>query len=154
MKRLNAAIAVATAVGAGLAGCSSAASATGQARPHLAVSSAYVPQPPMADMAAGYFTITNTGHASDRLTGVTSDIAADTSMHITTATGQMRQVSSLPIPAGGSLVLRTGADHLMLMALTHRPLVGEVVTFVLHFAASAPITVRAPVEPATYRPGG
>jgi periplasmic copper chaperone A len=62
----------------------------------------------------------------------------------------MRQAPSFPVPAGGSLVFRTGANHLMLMGLKRKPMVGDIVTFVLHFATSAPITVRVPVRSATY----
>jgi copper(I)-binding protein len=64
----------------------------------------------------------------------------------------MSGVGDLPIPAGGTLRLRVGGDHLMLMGLAHKPLAGQHASFVLHFARSAPITVRVPVEPATYQP--
>ena len=150
MKPLTAVVVGVAVTVAALTGCSPT---TAEARPQLRVSGAYVPQPPMGDMAAGYFTITNTGRAADKLTSVTSDIATDVSMHTTTAAGQMRQVPSFPVPAGGSLVFRTGANHLMLMGLKRKPMVGDIVTFVLHFATSAPITVRAPVRSATYQPG-
>jgi copper(I)-binding protein len=135
---------------AALTGCSSAAAA----KPELKVSGAYLPQPPMADMAAGYFTITNTGNAADKLTGVASDIASDVSMHTTTASDQMESVKAFTIPAGGKLILSTGGNHLMLMGLKHKPMAGETVTFHLHFATSTTITVQAPVEPATYQPTG
>jgi periplasmic copper chaperone A len=152
VKRL--AVAASALVLAGLAtGCAGPSSQADEATPHLRVSGAYVPQPPLADMAAGYLTVTNSGRAADRLTGVTSDLSANVSMHTTTASGQMQPVVSLTIPAGGRLVLHTGADHLMLMKLQHKPVVGDTVTFTLRFATSPPITVRAPVKPATYQPG-
>ncbi len=133
-------------------GCSASATASAPAGPVLKVTGAYVPQPPLADMAAGYFTITNTGRAPDKLTSVTSDFASDIELNTTTAAGQMQAVTSLSIPAGGSLVLHTGGNHLMLMGLTRKPVVGDSVAFELHFATSAPITVKAPVEPMTYQP--
>jgi copper(I)-binding protein len=74
-------------------------------------------------------------------------------LNTTTSAGEMKQVTSLAIPAGGTLRLHTGGDHLMLMNLHARPKVGQTVTFRLRFATSAPITVRARVEPATYQPG-
>lgn len=123
-----------------------------QGGPRLSVSGAYVPEPPLADMAAGYLTIANAGATSDRLTSVTSDIAADVTMHRSTAGGAMKQETALPVPAGGSLTLRSGGPHLMLMDLRRKPRTGDTVTFVLRFAASAPTTVKAPVKPATYRP--
>jgi periplasmic copper chaperone A len=139
---------------AALTGCSSSSTAAPQhgGRPKLTVDGAYVPQPPLADMAAGYLTITNSGSEPDRLTGVSSDIASDVSLNTTTASDQMQPATSLTIPADGELVLKSGGNHLMLMGLKKKPVVGDEVTFRLRFATSAPITVHAPVEPATYQP--
>ncbi|GAA4240306.1 copper chaperone PCu(A)C [Actinomadura meridiana] len=125
---------------------------TGTVLPRLAVTGAYVPEPPMADMAAGYLTVVNTGRGADTLTAVTSDIATDVSLHTTTAKGAMSPVVAMTVPAHGRLVLRTGGNHLMLMGLKRKPRTGDTVTFVLRFTTSAPVTVRAPVRPAGYRP--
>lgn len=122
------------------------------ARPELAVTGAYVRQPPLDDMAAGYFVITNSGQAADRLLGVSSDFATDITMHRTTTTGAMEPVPSFSIPARGRLVLSVGGNHLMLMGMRSKPVVGDTVVFRLRFADSAPITVRAPVEPTSYQP--
>jgi copper(I)-binding protein len=147
-----AAAAVCVAAAAALAGCSSS---SGGGTPKLSVSGAYVPQPPLADMASGYFTVRNTGGGDDTLTSVSTSFASDASLMVTTAGGAMKGAEDLAIPAGGTLRLSVGGDHLMLMGLKGgRPKVGQRVTFELHFAHSAPITVRLPVEPATYRPKG
>jgi len=135
--------------GTALAGCSGGHA---QGTPQLHVSDAYVPQPPLADMAAGYLTVRNTGRGADRLTSVTSAAASDITLMETGSDGAMRDVQDLPIPAGGRLRLRVGGDHLMLMGLKAKPVAGQRVSFELHFAKSAPLTVRVPVEPATYRP--
>jgi copper(I)-binding protein len=116
--------------------------------PKLTVTGAYMPQPPMADMAAGYLTIVNSGGAADTLTGVTSDVAAEVTMHSTTDAGQMKAVTAFPIPAHGRLTFRVGANHLMLGGLKRLPQAGETVEFVLRFAKSAQIVVHAPVKPA------
>jgi copper(I)-binding protein len=116
------------------------------------VTGAYIPQPVTADMAAGYFTVTNTGRQPDELTGVTSDIASSVTMHRTTAANAMEPVKKFAVPAGGSLVLRTGGNHLMLMGLKKKPTAGETVTLHLRFAESEPITVHVPVRPTTYQP--
>lgn len=145
---------------AALTGCGSSSSAVpassaGTAaydEPVLKVTGAYIPQPPTSDMAAGYFTITNTGRQPDRLTGVTSDIATTVTMHRTTAKEQMMPVKAFTIPAGGTLRLRIGGNHLMLTGLKRKPKAGDTVTLQLRFAASDTITVRAPVKPATYQP--
>ncbi|WP_406175870.1 copper chaperone PCu(A)C [Streptomyces sp. NBC_00996] len=120
--------------------------------PVLKVTGAFIRQPPTADMAAGYLTITNTGRQPDKLTGVSSDIATSVSMHRTTAANQMEMVKSFTIPAGGTLTLRTGGNHLMLMGLQKKPTAGETVTLQLRFAASDTIAVQAPVKPTTYQP--
>ncbi|ARP73407.1 copper chaperone PCu(A)C [Streptomyces pluripotens] len=120
--------------------------------PVLKVTGAYIRQPVTADMAAGYFTLTNTGRQPDKLTGVTSDIAAMVTMHRTTAENQMVPVKAFTIPAGGTLTLRTGGNHLMFMGLKKKPTAGETVTLHLRFAASDAITVRVPVKPTTYQP--
>ncbi len=158
MRRLPLA-AAATVLGALAAtGCSSSTAAAGPAHgggvPRLRVVRGYVPQPPLSDMAAGYFTVLNTGSAADRLTSVSSAAASDISLMATSSDGSMHGVAGLPIPAGGQLRLRVGGDHLMLMGLKAKPVAGGHVTFELHFARSAPVTVRVPVEPAAYRPRG
>ncbi|GLV76819.1 MULTISPECIES: copper chaperone PCu(A)C [Streptomyces] len=119
--------------------------------PKLSVSGAYLPRPPMTDMAAGFLTVRNTGGGADELTSVTTPLAAEVTLHSTEGT-RMKQVGSLDVPANGRLDLSSGGDHLMLTDLTHRPKVGEKVTFTLHFATSDPIEIKVPVEPTTYRP--
>lgn len=121
------------------------------ALPELKVSGAYVPQPPTEDMAGGYFTVRNSGAGADRLTSVSSDVAGDVEMH-ETVKNQMRKVSTLTVPADGTLELGRGGNHLMLMELKRKPVKGETVTFVLHFKKSGPITVKAPVEATNYTP--
>ncbi|MFH8368038.1 copper chaperone PCu(A)C [Streptomyces sp. NPDC018031] len=123
----------------------------GGARPELAVSGAYLPQPAMPDMAAGFLTVRNEGGAADRLTSVTTPLSADVTLHATEGTS-MRRVPELEVPADGELRLASGGSHLMLGKLAHRPKVGEKVRFTLHFATSGPIEVDVPVKPTTYRP--
>ncbi|MFI6350402.1 copper chaperone PCu(A)C [Streptomyces sp. NPDC050560] len=139
--------------GATLSGCSSDSSAaTSDDQPHLKVSGAYMPQPPLTETAAAYFTVDNTGGATDRLTRADSDLAPMATLDTTTDAGAMKEVKSLAVPAGGTLRLRTGSDHVMLMNLKRRPEVGDTVTLHLTFAKADPITVKVPVKPATYQP--
>ncbi len=135
-----------------LAGCGGDASGgdSGSGEAELSVGSAYMPQPMSGDMAAGFLTVTNEGGADDELTEVTSDIGRVT-VH-ETVDGAMQEVESLKIPAGGRLELRSGGDHLMFEQLKRKPKEGQTVSVELHFAHSAPVTVRMPVKPATYTP--
>lgn len=129
----------------GLSGCA------GSSAPRLKVSGAYVPQPPLADMAAGYLTVTNTGDAAAELTSVTSDLAAAITLHSVDG-NRMRDVTSFTVPARGKLTLARGGNHLMLAELQHKPTVGDKVSMELHFDGAGPIGVQVPVEPTTYRP--
>ncbi|MEC3995582.1 copper chaperone PCu(A)C [Actinacidiphila sp. DG2A-62] len=138
------------------AGPRAAADAADAGRPaHLTVSGGYIPQPLLTDMAAAYFTVTSTNGGAARLTSVTTPLAEHVTLHTTVGT-TMRQVSSFTVPAGGSLRLGTGGNHLMLENLARRPAVGDKVTLVLHFAHATPATlsVTVPVRPTTYTPKG
>ncbi|WP_407566160.1 copper chaperone PCu(A)C [Streptomyces sp. 184] len=151
------AVAVSLSLGC-LTACSGGGSGTGTKAeprsgdgPRLRAEAGFVPRPVLKDLAAGYLTVRNDGAAADRLTGVSTDLADDVTLH-TTQGERMRAVDGLDVPAGGELSLARGGDHLMLEKLDRRPEVGEKVSFVLHFAESEPIEVEVPVQPTTYRP--
>jgi copper(I)-binding protein len=130
-----------------LAGCGG----SGDAKPELGVSSAYMPQPVTGEMAAGYLRIANKGGTKDELTSVTSDAAGSITVHETVGQS-MQEVKSLDVPAHGQLVFKSGGNHLMFENLKRKPKQGERVTVELHFAKSGPIKVEMPVKPATYNP--
>ncbi|MEU5578359.1 copper chaperone PCu(A)C [Streptomyces huasconensis] len=137
-----------------LAGCNDDSGSSGTQtakKPELKVGGAYIPEPTMDDMAAGFFTLTNKGGAADRLTSATSDIAGAVTLHSTKG-GVMKEQKSFDVPADGELVLASGGNHLMLEKLEHKPKRGEKVAMTLHFQKSDPITIEVPVKEATYRP--
>ncbi len=105
----------------------------------------------MDDMAAAYFTVENDGGKADRLTKVTTPLSDDVTLH-TTEGSQMKHAATLEVPAKGKLTLSRGGTHLMLGKLGHKPAVGEKIEFTLHFATSAPIKIKVPVESANHRP--
>ncbi|MEV4438728.1 copper chaperone PCu(A)C [Streptomyces sp. NPDC049577] len=146
-----AAVALPLALAGGLVLVTGCDSAKGSDKPELSVSGAYLPQPAMPDMAAAYFTVKNDGGKADTLTKVTTPLSADVTLH-TTEGSQMKHTEQLDVPARGELTLARGGTHLMLGKLDHKPQVGEKVEFTLHFATSAPIKIKVPVEAATYRP--
>ncbi|RBM05632.1 copper chaperone PCu(A)C [Streptomyces sp. PT12] len=117
--------------------------------PELSARGAFIPEPTTADLAAAFLTVENTGGTDDALTSVTSDIAGTIEIH-ETVDNAMRQVDSLPVPAGGELDLARGGNHLMLMDLTSQPVEGETVALELHFETSDPIALDVPVESATH----
>jgi copper(I)-binding protein len=141
--------AVVMAAGLVLAGCGGSGGSS-LAKPVLKVTGTYMPAPVTADMAAGFFTVTNSG-GPDTLTSVTSSLAEDVTLH-STKDGAMEEVKSFAIPADGSLDFASGGNHLMFEKLTHKPEQGEKVPVRLHFARSGTLTVEMPVKPATYTP--
>jgi len=100
-------------------------------------------------MSAVYFTLGNTGNASDTLVGVASDVAARTEMHVSMQQGRtmhMSPVTSLPVPAGDSVAFRPLGAHVMLMDL-RRPLVpGDTLSVTLRFQSGRTVEVRAGVR--------
>ncbi|MFF2362129.1 copper chaperone PCu(A)C [Streptomyces sp. NPDC058122] len=140
-------LAAGTLAGCGSDGSSSSAAASA---PELKVTGAYMPAPSMDTMAAGFFTVTNSGGA-DTLTSVTSDLSDDVTMHAT-VDGAMEERTSFAIPAEGTLDLASGGNHLMFAKLTHKPGQGEKVSVELHFAKSGTVRISMPVKPATYNP--
>ncbi|KAB2973668.1 MULTISPECIES: copper chaperone PCu(A)C [unclassified Streptomyces] len=129
-----------------LAGCGSGDDSAAD----LSVSGAYMPQPVSDSMAAGFLTVTNAGGTEDELTSVTSDIGEVTAHE--TVDSAMREAKDLTVPAHGTLVFRSGANHLMFEKLKRKPRQGEKVTVQLHFAESGTVTVEIPVKSATYSP--
>ncbi|MFJ5273607.1 copper chaperone PCu(A)C [Streptomyces sp. NPDC088358] len=148
---VGAAAVTATALALALAGCGSDDSASStSSRPELKVTGVYMPAPVTDTMAAGFFTVTNSG-GTDTLTSVTSDLSADVTLH-STKDGAMEEEKSFAIPADGTLAFASGGNHLMFEKLTHRPREGEKVSLTLHFARTGTVKVSMPVKSATYNP--
>jgi len=109
---------------------------------------------PMAmDMSvtdAVYFTIKNNGKAADQLLSASSDVAGSTEMHQSTlANGisSMKPVSSVDVPAGGSVSFDPGNYHVMLVGL-HRDLnVGDHFDLTLMFKQAGAIKISVEVRP-------
>ncbi|MCX4973110.1 MULTISPECIES: copper chaperone PCu(A)C [unclassified Streptomyces] len=150
MRRRRTGAAVLAVAALALAGCGADSSASTSAEPDLKVTGAYMPAPSMDTMAAGFFTVTNSGGA-DTLTSVTSDLSDDVTLHATKG-GTMEEKTSFAVPADGTLDFASGGNHLMFENLTHQPKQGEKVAVELHFAKSGTVKVSMPVKSATYNP--
>ncbi|MER8183419.1 copper chaperone PCu(A)C [Kitasatospora sp. NPDC094015] len=117
------------------------------------VSDPYIPLPAVAGgMGAGYLTVRNEGGDADQLVSVSSPAATSITLHRSAET-TMQELSSLPVPAHGSLELARGGNHLMIMGWQQPPAVGDELELDLTFARSGTISVKVPVKPLTYRPG-
>ncbi len=106
---------------------------------------------PVAQSAAAFMVIENTGAAGDRLVAARSDAAERVELHTHIEDGdvmRMRQVEDgFEIPAGGSHALARGGDHVMFMGLA-RPLEqGDTVDVTLEFEQAGTVDLTVAVNP-------
>jgi hypothetical protein len=159
---LFAALAVAAAL---LAGCGAGSGASIKvSEPWARASSA------MAAAGAAYMVIENTGSAADALTGAASPVAKTVEVHETvamesaapsdamgspmpSASGEtgggmmgMQPIARLEIPAGGSVELKPGSYHIMLIGLNQELKVGDKIEITLTFEKAGDVKVTAEVR--------
>jgi copper(I)-binding protein len=96
--------------------------------------------PPVSDITAAYMKITNLGSVPVRISGASSNAAGAVELMTTTREERdgkeilgMESVNEFVVPAGGSLQLKPGGDHLMLMGLKSHPKEGAFVKMTLKF---------------------
>ncbi len=148
------ALAVAALVAAALvAGCSSGGTSMKVSGAWARASSA------MAAAGAAYLTIENPGSAADALVGASSPAAKTVEVHETVQMGSpapgasadggmmgMQPIARLEIPAGGTVELKPGSYHLMLIDLNEDLVAGSTIEITLTFEKAAPLTVTAEVR--------
>ena len=159
-----------------LAGCSAAATPAPAAG--ISVTGAWArASSMMASAGALYAVVKNTGTAADALIGAESSVAATVEVHETymmeatpaasdggmhmgspkasggTNMGSgamgMRPIARVEVPAGGSLELKPGSYHVMLIGLKQELKAGEKITVTLVFEKAGKITVEAEVRAST-----
>lgn len=106
--------------------------------------------PPNLSVTAAYMTLSNSGDDDLAIVHAESPVAGTVELHEhrQDAAGvmRMRQVTALPLPAGGSLAMEPGGLHLMLIGL-HQPLTeGESVPVTLHLADGRTLDTAAEVR--------
>jgi periplasmic copper chaperone A len=106
--------------------------------------------PAGAITGAAYMTLDNKSGTADRLTGASSDVAEKVQIHemkVENGVMKMREVAGgLPIPAKGSVVLKPGSYHVMLIGLKKPLAPGEKFAMTLTFAKAGNISVTVPVQ--------
>jgi len=103
--------------------------------------------PPGAVTAAAYLTIASAG-AAVRLVGAATPVAGTVEIHTTVAEAgaqHMMRVAELALPAGGSVRLEPGGQHLMLIDLKTPMVPGTKVALSLRFAEAGTIEIDVPV---------
>jgi periplasmic copper chaperone A len=121
-------------------------------RGDLRVRGAYIPAETSPDVAAAYFSVTNTSAEPDTLVSVASPVSATVTVHETVtdgAVGSMREVASLVIPAHATVALSPGRRHIMLMDPSHPLRERDRVPLTVTFARAGALTLDVPVVAAT-----
>ncbi len=145
--------------------CSSGSSSGAATAGSIAISGAWARTSPMvAGAGAAYMVIKNTGSEADTLLGGSSPAAASVEVHETylveaspeasmgmgsgdsgTMMG-MRRIDQLEIPAGGSVELKPGGYHIMMIDLAAPLNAGDKIEITLTFANAGDVTVTAEVK--------
>jgi copper(I)-binding protein len=106
--------------------------------------------PKGATSGAVYMTIDNKADAEDHLTGVSSDAATTLQIHemkVVNGVMEMREIpDGLAVPANGSVALKPGGYHVMLIGLKRPLSAGEPVQLTLTFEKAGKVGVSAPVR--------
>lgn len=115
----------------------------------LEVSGAFLrASPKVANAGAGFLTIKNPNAEADTLVGAEADVSRTVELHTHIKDGdvmRMRQVESIPVPAGGVAELKPGADHIMFIDLKKPLAEGQKVPVTLVFAKAGKKVVEMPV---------
>jgi len=113
----------------------------------LQVSGAWVR--PADVMSAAYLQITNNGRSAQQLVGVETAVAESAEIHETQMDGdlmKMRPVEAVQIPAGETVQLKPGGEHIMLVGLTTPLVAGDTIMLTLTFDSGATLEVEAVVS--------
>lgn len=102
-------------------------------------------------MTAAFGTIANTSSADVQLVEASSDVSTMVQLHETvidaSGTSTMQEKDGgFTIPAGGTLALEPGGDHIMFMDLASPLLAGDTVTIDLLFSDGSTLSVDAPIR--------
>ena len=106
--------------------------------------------PAGASTGAVYLTIANKSHDADRLLGASSNVADKSQIHemkVVNGIMEMREVSGgLPVPADGSVVLKPGSYHVMLIGLKKPLKAGETIPLTLDFEKAGKVSITVPIR--------
>ncbi len=99
---------------------------------------------------AVYMTLTNDSQNDDALVGAKTDVAKTVELHETKMDEndvmQMQPVTTIPIQAGGSVTLKPGGLHVMLIGIQKEMAPGDKFSLTLTFEKAGPLTVEAEVR--------
>jgi copper(I)-binding protein len=103
----------------------------------------------MGDVSAAYMLIENKGGQPDKLIAVETEAAASAELHLSKIEDGMAKMQpvegGIDIPASGSLDLKPGSYHVMLMGLTKPFVPGDSIVLTLKFASGAELHLAVPI---------
>ena len=137
-----------------LAACGSAANPTATTMGALTISNAWVRAAEAASSSgmntgASYMTISSSGGA-DRLLSMRTDVAETVELHSSMNNGGVMSMNpvedGIAIPVGGSIEMKPGGFHVMLIGLKKDLRVGDTVDLQLTFEQAGEVAVKASVR--------
>jgi copper(I)-binding protein len=106
--------------------------------------------PTGAQTGGAFATIVNNGQSADRLMSASSPAARTVELHETVDDNGVMKMEPHPegweVPAGGTLELKPGGKHIMLIGLTAPLVAGEKIQITLNFEKAGAQTVDVPVQ--------
>lgn len=102
-----------------------------------------------APTGAAYVTLKNAGSEADRLLGASSPVAERAELHthsMDKGVMVMQAVPAIEVPAGGSVTLRPGGTHVMLIGMKQALTVGSRFPLTLTFEKAGAVTAEVSVE--------
>ena len=108
----------------------------------IELSGGFAYEPILPASGAAYVQITNRGAEPDTLLAASSPAAAGAMFH----GGSMAHMMTLPIPAGGRVVLEPGGTHIMFSDFSAVPKAGDSLTVTLVFARAGSVTLELPAR--------
>jgi len=137
----------------GLTACDRGAPAPKAGTSTVQVTDAICRPTPKGRQTTGCY-MTLTAAADDRLTGVSSPVASRVQIHESRMESNMMMMhpmeGGLPLPAGQTVALAPGGNHLMLLGVGEPLVAGDTVALTLTFESSPPLQVTATVgQPGT-----
>jgi hypothetical protein len=106
--------------------------------------------PPSQTITAAYMTIQNHSGADISLKSASTEAAQTIELHkmeLVAGMMKMHRVETIDIPAGGTVELKPGGYHLMVIGLKKELKEGDKVTITLEFSGDLRRTITIPVKP-------
>jgi len=104
------------------------------------------------DNCGVFMLITNSASNADTLIGASTSVAMSAGLHTVVKDAKggmvMTPVENIPVPASGSVELKPGSLHIMLMGLNKELKTGDTFLLTLKYQKAGEMTVQVKVQPA------